>query len=102
MGQLLAPWAFGSKKCVVLAFVVRPDTHSCFSFWSAEASRNLGFLRGIPHFFIRLPQNHVTKLARSLAQNARNYTTASIDYPLGPALVLWRIETVRLVLDKSP
>ena len=50
MGQLFAPWAFGSKKCVVRAFVVRPDTHSsshsCFSFSSAEASRNLGFLRG--------------------------------------------------------
>ena len=49
MGQLLAPRAFGSKKRVVLAFVVRPDTlssiHSCFSFWSGEASRNLGFLR---------------------------------------------------------
>ena len=28
MGQLLAPRAFGSKKCVVRAFVVRPDTHS--------------------------------------------------------------------------
>ena len=28
MGQLLAPRAFGSKKCVVRAFVVTPDTHS--------------------------------------------------------------------------
>ena len=46
MGQLFAPRAFGSKKCVVRAFVVRPDTHSRFSFSSAEASRNLGFLRG--------------------------------------------------------
>ena len=55
MGQLFAPRAFGSKKCVVRAFVVRPVIHSanqpvsqpCFSFSSAEASRNLGFLRGI-------------------------------------------------------
>ena len=50
MGQLFAPRAFGSKKCVVRTFVVRPDghsfIHSCFSFSSAEASRNLGFLRG--------------------------------------------------------
>ena len=46
MGQRFAPRAFGSKKCVVLAVVVRPDTHSRFSFSSAEASRNLGFLRG--------------------------------------------------------
>ena len=46
MGQLFAPRAFGSKKCVVRAFVVRPDGHSRFSFSSAEASRNLGFLRG--------------------------------------------------------
>ena len=48
MGQLFAPRAFGSKKCVVRAFVVRPDgrtlIHSRFSFSSAEASRNLGFL----------------------------------------------------------
>ena len=28
MGQLFAPRAFGSKKCVVRAFVARPDTHS--------------------------------------------------------------------------
>ena len=28
MGQLFAPRAFGSKKCVVLAFVVRPTIHS--------------------------------------------------------------------------
>ena len=46
MGQLFAPRAFGSKKCVVMAFVVRPDTHSRFALWCAEASRNLGFLRG--------------------------------------------------------
>ena len=49
MGQLFAPRAFGSKKCVVLAFVVRPTIPSAipsrFSFTSAEASRNLGFLR---------------------------------------------------------
>ena len=45
MGQLFAPRAFGSKKCVVLAFVVRPFIQPCFSFTSAEASRNLGFLR---------------------------------------------------------
>ena len=51
MGQLFAPREFGSKTCVVLAFVVRPFIHSfnqsCFQFTSAEASRNLGFLRGI-------------------------------------------------------
>ena len=50
MGQLFAPRAFGSKKCVVLAFVVRPTIHSfihsCFEFTSAEASGNLGFPRG--------------------------------------------------------
>ena len=55
MGHLLAPRAFGRKKCVVRAFVVRPDTnsfiHSCFSFWCAEASRNPGFLRGIEEHF---------------------------------------------------
>ena len=45
MGQLFAPRAFGSKKCAVRVFVVRPDGHSfMFSFSSAEASRNLGFL----------------------------------------------------------
>ena len=44
MGQLFAPRAFGSKKCVVLAFVVRPTIHSRFEFTSAEASGNLGFL----------------------------------------------------------
>ena len=59
MGQLFAPRAFGSKKCVVRAFVVRPFIHSfiqpCFSFSSAEASRNLGFLREIKKklFFYR-------------------------------------------------
>ena len=47
MGQLFAPRAFGSKKCVVLAFVVRPFIHSRFEFTSAEASGNLGFPRGI-------------------------------------------------------
>ena len=47
MGQLFAPRAFGSKKCVVLAFVVRPTIHSRFEFTSAEASGNLGFPRGI-------------------------------------------------------
>ena len=55
MGQLFAPRAFGSKKCVVRAFVVRPDGHSFihsrFSFSSAEASRNLEFLRGIETHF---------------------------------------------------
>ena len=39
MGQLLALRAFGSKKCVVRAFVVTPDIHSFFSLWSSEASR---------------------------------------------------------------
>ena len=43
MGQLLAPRAFGSKQCVVRAFVVTPDTHSFihsrFSLRSSEASR---------------------------------------------------------------
>ena len=39
MGQFLAPRAFGSKKCVVRAFVATPDTHSRFSFWSSEGSR---------------------------------------------------------------
>ena len=70
MGQLFAPRAFGSKKCVVLAFVVRPTNQSfihltshfafihffihltshfnqsCFEFTCAEASGNLGFPRG--------------------------------------------------------
>ena len=41
MGQLFAPRAFGSKKCVVLTFVVRPTIHSRFEFTSAEASGSL-------------------------------------------------------------
>ena len=47
----IAPRAFGSKKCVVLAFVVRPTIHSRFEFTSAEASGNLGFPRGIETHF---------------------------------------------------
>ena len=65
MGQLLAPRAFGSKKCVVRTFVVTPDTHSlihsCFSFWSSEASRNLGFLRGIVDTAAAIRRNPVSK-----------------------------------------
>ena len=50
MGQLLAPRAFGSKKCVVLAFVVsEPDirtTGHFFLFDQVKPQRTSGSLRG--------------------------------------------------------
>ena len=55
MGQLLAPRAFGSKKCVVLAFVVSKPGQPLFSFWPRETSRNPGFLRGILVVHVETP-----------------------------------------------
>ena len=75
MGQLLAPPAFGSKTCVVRAFVVTPDTHSfIYAFihvflFGGEASREPRVLletslkmRGMsPFLFVKLVQQRRTQ-----------------------------------------
>ena len=56
MGQLFAPRAFGSNKCVVRAFVVRPDGHSFIHVFLSRPLKppeTYGFLEEFGDMYIR-------------------------------------------------
>ena len=54
MGQRFAPRAFGSKKCVVLAFVVRPFIHSFIHLTS-----HFAFIHPFIHLTSHFATSHV-------------------------------------------
>ena len=98
MGQLFAPRAFGSKKCVVLAFVVRPFIHSRFEFTSAEASGNLGFPRG-PRAFGSKKCVVLAFVVRPFIHSRFEFTSAeasgNLGFPRGIYFRYWNALSLR-------